>query len=329
MSLRLLITGGGGQVAQGVMYCLEESELDLEIYLAGNDPYSIDLHNHKNSILMGNVNEKDYIHRLIELIFKYEIEVLIPTIDSEIVKIAKAKIEIEEKTRCIVLVGNIKSVEITSDKKKTIDFLSENGFAHPSTECMGGEGFEIFLSNNDFPCVIKSRFGNASKEVYVIRSRAEGYKWVGNSDYIVQEFLDPLDGEFTTGIYTDKNGVPVASCTLKRSLQYGGTQIGERIVDVKLEEPLRAMASTLGLPYLNVQSMKVGQKLIPFEFNGRFSGTTGMISKVFNGPELYIREHVLNQQIEPVVSTLSFIASRGSYFGYFSEADVDLLRSSG
>jgi len=329
MSLRVLITGGGGQVAQGVVYCLENSQLDLEIFLAGNDPYSIDLHKHKNSILMGNVNDEGYIHRLMEVILEYKIEVLIPTIDSEIMKIAKAKIEIEEKTRCIVLVGNIQSVGITSDKKRTIDFLSENGFAHPSTECLEGEGFERFLASNNFPCVIKTRFGNASKEVYVIRSKAEGSKWIGNSNFIVQEFLDPLEGEFTTGIYTDKNGVPAASCTLKRSLQYGGTQVGERIVDVKLEEPLLAMAGTLGLPYLNIQSMKVGEKLIPFEFNGRFSGTTGMISKVFNGPELYIREHVLNQQIEPVVSTLSFIASRGSYFGYFSKEDIDLLRSRG
>lgn len=327
MKLRILVTGGGGQVAQGVLYGLENTDLDIDIYLGGNDPYSIELHNRNNSILMCNVADERYVGDLIGIINKYKIDVLIPTIDSEILKIAHAKNEIERNTGCKVLVGNIDAVEITSDKEKTIHFLKEYGFSHPLTETLGQGGFESFLAKSGFPCIIKSRFGNASKEVYLVKSKKEALRWIGNSDYLIQELLDPNEGEFTTGIYTDKHGVTIGSCTLKRSLVNGGTQIGERVIDSVLEEPLLRMAKSLGLSYLNIQSMKVGGILVPFEFNGRFSGTTGMISGVFNGPELYIREHVLNQRLKPVINSHKFFVSRGSYFGFFGQEQVDSLKT--
>jgi len=328
MTLKILVTGGGGQVAQGVLYSLENTNLDIEIFLTGNDPFSIELHSRENSILMCNVNDKHYVENLVAVIKKFEIDALIPTIDSEIVKVANAKIEIESKTRCKVLVGNPNAIEITSDKAKTIDFLKENGFAYPITERLEKNGFEKFLVKSSFPCIIKSRFGNASKDVFFVKSKKEAQKWIGNSDYLIQEFLDPREGEFTTGIYTDKNGITVGACTLKRNLKNGGTQIGERIINATLEEPLLRMAISLGLPYLNIQSMKIDGKLVPFEFNGRFSGTTGMISKVFNGPDFYIREHVLNEKLKPINNLLRFYVSRGSYFGYFTQEDLDSLETS-
>lgn len=41
MTLKILVTGGGGQVAQGVLYSLENTNLDIEIFLTGNDPFRL------------------------------------------------------------------------------------------------------------------------------------------------------------------------------------------------------------------------------------------------------------------------------------------------
>ncbi len=328
MKLRVLVTGGGGQVAQGVLYCLDKTDLDLEIFLAGNDPYAIELHSRQNSVLMSEVSDICYIQELKEIITRLCLDVLIPTIDSEIVKISRAKSQIERETGCKVLVGNPTAVEIASDKEMTINFLKENGFPHPLTERLEEGGFERFIVKRGFPCVIKGRYGNASKDVFLVKSKEEAAQWIGNSDYLIQEYLDPKEGEFTTGIYTDKKGLTIGACTLKRNLRNGSTQTGERIIESNLEQPLNEMASTLGLPYLNIQSMKINGEFIPFEFNGRFSGTTGMLSRVFNGPEFYIREHVLNQNLEPVNNFVKFFVSRGSYFGYFEQSDVDFLEKS-
>ena len=57
------------------------------------------------------------------------------------------------------------------------------------------------------------------------------------------------------------------------------------------------MAQAAGLKYINIQSMRRGDKLIPFEFNGRLSGSTAMVSKIFNAPEMFVRERLLGETL--------------------------------
>ena len=50
------------------------------------------------------------------------------------------------------------------------------------------------------------------------------------------------------------------------------------------------MEITRPIKYLNIQARLFNNEVYIFEFNGRFSGTTGIISIVFNAPEMFIRE---------------------------------------
>lgn len=70
--------------------------------------------------------------------------------------------------------------------------------------------------------------------------------------------------------------------------------------------------------YVNIQAMRRGNLLVPFEFNGRFSGTTGIIARVFNAPEMYLRESVLGESVPPVFNDEAFVAMR-----YYTEAYAD------
>ena len=64
------------------------------------------------------------------------------------------------------------------------------------------------------------------------------------------------------------------------------------------------------MKYLNIQFRLKNGKVCPFELNGRFSGTTGIISNVFNAPEMAIRELILKENISPLLHSEKFYVMR-------------------
>ena len=85
------------------------------------------------------------------------------------------------------------------------------------------------------------------------------------------------------------------------------------------------IARALGMKYLNIQSMRRGDELVPFEFNGRLSGTTAMVSRVFNAPEMFIRERILGERIARVDNPVRFVAMRYYEEVYATPEQIDAL----
>lgn len=144
---------------------------------------------------------------------------------------------------------------------------------------------------------------------------------------MAQEWLDPAQGEFTTGVYLGDDGDVKGTCTFRRQLRHGSTFIAERIIDLQLEQPLEDMARALGMKYLNIQSMRRGDKLIPFEFNGRLSGSTAMITRVFNAPEMFIRERLLGEKVDRIFNSDLFVAMRYYEEIYATPEQIAALKS--
>jgi carbamoylphosphate synthase large subunit len=96
-----------------------------------------------------------------------------------------------------------------------------------------------------------------------------------------------------------------------------------------MSNQLIILAKKLKMKYLNVQFFYIDSKVIPFEFNGRLSGTLIMISKVFNVIELFIREKIFKEDINPQISEEIFIAMRYYSEVYTTPSKVEdiLLRS--
>ena len=106
-------------------------------------------------------------------------------------------------------------------------------------------------------------------------------------------------------------------CVLKRTLKGGSTYTAERILDLQLEEEVAAIASHVKMKYLNIQFRLKNGKVCPFELNGRFSGTTGIICNVFNAPEMAIKELVLKENVSPRLHNRKFYVMR-----YYEEVFV-------
>jgi carbamoyl-phosphate synthase large subunit len=327
MSINVLISGGGGDVGQGVAKCLETSTLDVKLFLTCIREDSSWLHKGHTAFIAPLSASEDYVPFLIRLMNKHAIHVFIPTVDSEIAKIAREKERIEAETGALVFVDAPEPVDICEDKNETAHFLRANGFAAPTSAVLGTPEAEALRKELGFPLIAKKRQGQGNTDVFVIKEDAQLDALSGDQSFMLQEWLDPKGGEFTSGIYLGDDGEVKGICTFRRKLKGGSTFIAERVVDPTLEEPLEAIARQLGMKYLNIQSMLRDGVLIPFEFNGRFSGTTAMVGRVFNAPEMYIRERLLGETLERVDDTTLFTAMRYYEEVYSTPDEVDRLKA--
>ena len=169
-------------------------------------------------------------------------------------------------------------MHICDDKYTTVKFLEKEGFSAPKSILPNEEEIDNFIESVGYPFIIKTRSGNGAKEVFLAKSYNDYAPYIGNENYMFQEYIPSEGGEYTSGIYLGDDGEVKGICTLERELRCGSTYKAKRIDNEVLEEPLKKIATSLGMKYLNIQSMRKGDILYPFEFNGRFSGTTGIIT---------------------------------------------------
>lgn len=325
MTIKILVSGAGGDVGQGVLKALTSSQLDIQLYTTCINPHSSWLHMGINSFIAPPSANEEYVDYIIRLILRFGIQVFFPTVDSEITKISREKARIEAETSAMVFVDDLSKVSICDDKFHTAEFLRRNGFAYPESEIADNQSARDLVARLGYPVIVKKRSGKGNQDVYQVDNLAELEQRLGDSAFVVQEWLDPACGEYTSGIYLGDDAEIKGICTFRRQLKSGSTFIAERIIDPVLEKPLENIARTLGMKYLNIQSMRRGNELVPFEFNGRLSGTTAMVSKVFNAPEMFIRERLLGEHIVRVDSPSIFAAMRYYEEVYATPEQIDAL----
>jgi carbamoyl-phosphate synthase large subunit len=330
MTIKILVSGAGGDVGQGVLKALVSSQLDIQLYTTCINPHSSWLHMGIISFVAPPSANEDYVTYLIRLIHRFGIQVFFPTVDSEIPKIAREKARIEMETGALVFVDDLFKVSICDDKFNTAEFLRHNNFAYPKSAIADGQSARDLAVHLGYPLIVKNRSGKGNHNVYQVNDATELEQRFGTADFVVQEWLDPVCGEYTSGLYLGDDGEIKGICTFRRKLKYGSTFIAERIIDPILEKPLEDIARKLGMKYLNIQSMRRGSELVPFEFNGRLSGTTAMVSKVFNAPEMFIRERLLRENLARVDNSYVFVAMRYYEEVYATPDQIDnlMVRSS-
>jgi len=315
--INILISGVGGDVAQGVIKCLQRSVLETQIYKIGHNTEESWLYKDNLSFLCPTICSDNYIDYLTSFINKHKIDVYIPCIDSEIYKIANHAKDITEKTGCQVIVGDVDRILICEDKYQTYKFLKDNGFSYPETYLYPGP------EEYNFPYILKSKTGCGSKDIHLVNNESELNSLQFSENHILQERLE--GGEYTAGVYLGNDKEVKGVCIFKRKLKCGSTNFAERIVDKDMESYVCSIAEKLGLNYVNIQFRLKDGLPCPFEFNGRFSGTTGIISRVFNAPEIWLRENILNEYVSPYKNAQKFYVMRYAEEIYATEEQIKSL----
>ena len=326
-NINVLVTGAGGDVAQGVLKSLLDSDISVKLYTTCISQYSAWLY-HKDvvGIIAPPSSSKMYIDFLISTINHYKIDALFPTIDSEICSVTENTSIIESKTGAKVFTSNLESTLICDDKYKTYKHLQKHSFHAPKTIEMHHDlDAEYIKDSIGLPLIIKKKSGNGSKGIYICHAKSEIEAIDLNDSLVAQELLDLEAPEITAGVYIGDDGRIKGTCIFERHLRNGSTCMAKRIIDSDLEFQVEQIANSLNMKYINIQGKLIGGKIIPFELNGRLSGTTSMVRHVFNAPELFIRERILDQKIEIVSNSTAFIALRCTEEVYVNQSQVDAV----
>lgn len=323
--INVLVDGAGGDVGQGVLKSLLDSELNINLHASCISNSSSWLYKIPNSFIFPYVDEKDFIDYLIAFILKYKIDIYFPTIDSSLVKISNNKEKIESKTNVKIFIDNPKKISICDDKFKTITFLNENNFNSPLSIGLGSRTeIESFLDENPFPLILKSKSGNGAKEVKEVNSLNEVLPYISNTQWMLQEKLD-INHEITSGIYIGDDEEIKSIYILKRELKAGSTYKAFRVFDKELENELIQIAKQMNMKYINIQAVYKDKKLYPFEFNGRMSGTTGAMRSIFNVAENFIKEVVFKEHIPVCTNKEPLYLARYYEEVLYTQDDISLL----
>ncbi|MDC1319579.1 ATP-grasp domain-containing protein [Litorivicinus sp.] len=205
-------------------------------------------------------NYLEWLERYIEL---NKIDLFIPSSEAEMAVISKAGLERIGHSQ--ILINSRHIVTTFLDKYETLRFLSSKSVSVPD------HGILSDSKPNRYPVVLKPRFGQGSKEIYIATGKnqlphnTDGYVW--------QEKLDPDYEEYTCAIYVSRDGIR-QNLIIRRRLAGGFTSIGEVIEDAEIENYLLSIADAAELTGLiNVQLRKTRDGPLLFEINPRLSST--------------------------------------------------------
>jgi carbamoyl-phosphate synthase large subunit len=144
------------------------------------------------------VRSPAYVPQLLRLVRKHKVNLIIPTIDTDLLKLAESKRKFE-KAGCKVLISSPEVVDIARDKRKLHRFLLRNGFDAPETMSLKEA---LACRRLPMPRFLKPWDGSASKSNQAVQNRRE-LEFFGRRirNCIVQEFIKGQ--EYTCDVYVD------------------------------------------------------------------------------------------------------------------------------
>lgn len=278
-SHRVLITGIGGNVGQGVLKSLRAGRrpfhivgIDMEILSAG---FSLVDSYYQTPRTV----HPDFPGALKSIAEKEELEAIYVCSPTELEWFASQKQELERELGLSVFVNPPEVIRVASDKLHTANFLRDAGFPFPETALgTNAEGVELLIERYRFPLIAKPRAGFSSRNVLVVNSREEIAAVATLApDLIVQRYLPDPQSEFTAATLSGSDGKVRALIILRRDLLQGTTYRTELIDDKNLSDQIVRIVEALGaVGPCNLQFRLLGETAYVFEINPRFSGTSGI-----------------------------------------------------
>ena len=219
------------------------------------------------------INEENYLDTLLNICKKYDIKLVVPTIDTELLKISE-NIDKFEKIGVKVNISTSDVIRICRNKKNTAKWLEENGFNSPRMIT------DEDLSNNnyEFPLFIKPLDGSSSINAFKIENKKEldFFKdYVPNP--IIQEMV--FGTEYTIDVFCDFNGQLITVVPRKRLAVRSG-EILKGIIDkdrVIIDEIKIIISKLKPYGHITVQCIKSENNVVNIlEINPRFGGGAPM-----------------------------------------------------
>lgn len=154
------------------------------------------------------ISDEHYIPTLLELCSNEHIDLLIPTIDTDLLLLSENKKHFEANGTK-VMVSEHDKIQICRDKNVTFEFLRDCGLNAPQTVRNYSE------YTGDYPCFIKPKDGSSSIDAFKVDNADELKVYAEHiKDYVIQPFV--FGEEYTVDVFCDFCGNPIYITPRKR-----------------------------------------------------------------------------------------------------------------
>lgn len=223
--------------------------------------------------LIPRIDSDEYISSIIDVCKKEDITLIIPTIDTELLKLAENRYKIEKETTAKILLSKDEVVQICRNKKNTQKFFEENGFGVP--KLLSDE--DIKNGNYDFPLFIKPLDGSSSINTFKVINKQELDFFINYiKNPMVQEFM--VGEEYSVDVFCDFEANPITIVPRKRiATRSGEIAKGQVLRDREIIDDVKRVLDILKpIGHITIQCMKTKKGIEYIEINPRFGGGAPM-----------------------------------------------------
>ena len=223
--------------------------------------------------LIPRIDSDEYISSIIDVCKKEDIALIIPTIDTELLKLAENRYKIEKETTAKILLSKDEVVQICRNKKNTQKFFEENGFGVP--KLLSDE--DIKSGNYDFPLFIKPLDGSSSINTFKVINKQELEFFINYiKNPMVQEFM--VGEEYSVDVFCDFEANPITIVPRKRiATRSGEIAKGHVLRDREIIDDVKRVLEILKpIGHITIQCMKTKKGIEYIEINPRFGGGAPM-----------------------------------------------------
>jgi len=249
-----------------------------------------------NSFKIGLFTDSDYINNLLEICLKNKVSIIVPTLDTEVILLAKSK-SLFNANGINIIISDLKLIKILRDKITTNTFFNSLKIKTPI----------IFNKDNmKFPVFLKPLNGSNSKGIY----KADNINEIKPSDLdsknmmILENIDNTIYDEYTIDLYYDKNSslkcvVPRIRLKVVGGESNQGVTKKNEVLDY-VKDRFSFLDGAIGCLTLQVFSNRLNSlDIVGIEINPRFGGGYPFsLNAGANFPEFIIKEYILNEQIE-------------------------------
>jgi carbamoyl-phosphate synthase large subunit len=291
---RVLVTGAGGPAGVAVIRSLT-LDPTVEVLAADMDPYAAGLYlvDSDRRWLVPAGDARDFIPRALSLCRSERVDVLVPTVDSELLPISDHRADFAA-AGVLVALTNDTALQSTLDKLALAQACA--GAVHtPRTEVLSSA---LDPSTWTYPAIAKPRRGSGSRGVVVVRSANELERLPADKSLLLQEYLP--GAEYSLDVLADLSARVVSVVPRERLRVDSGVSVaGRTLHDPELDALARGVVGAIGLTLVaNVQCRRdVNGRAALLEVNPRFPGALPLtIHSGVNLPRLCL-DAVLGQAL--------------------------------
>ncbi len=223
--------------------------------------------------LIPRISDANYIPSILDICLKERISLIVPTIDTELIKLSENKQLIEKNTNAKLLLSNETVINICRNKNNTQRFFEQNRFGVPRSLTKE----DITNHHYNFPLFIKPKDGSSSINTFKINNDTE-LEFFKNyvNEPVIQEFIEGT--EFSVDAFCDFDSNPITIVPRVRLSTRGGEIAKGKIIKDRevINDILRLLSILKPIGHITIQCIKTNKGIQYIEINPRFGGGAPM-----------------------------------------------------